>query len=228
MCGRAKTTRGRPRGGRTRSRCARCRASRRPAGLPASPAAGKPRASSARTSASPPWTGPAAGRLSASAPITRRRLPSSTRTPGPRRRHARSAPNLKALCAHDSGRAADNRPAKAIPSIGQPVLQPWHRHLPKRRAVALARERPRAAHPRIKLPATTRAAIASCAEDPNGHRNLLGSVEHMLHRVTKAVLYLGESFARLESGRVSEALAFLLVRGLMSPRRALPVPRRAR
>src|ERR1035438_907822 len=82
----------------------------------------------------------------ASAPITRRRFPSSTRTPVPCRRQARSAPNLKPCCAHDSGRRqTTDQPRTYLASVSL-SFSPGINTFRDRRAAGLARERPRTAH----------------------------------------------------------------------------------
>jgi hypothetical protein len=67
----------------------------------------------------------------ASTPITRRKLPSSTSTPGALAPPREVGEEPEGTLRPQFGQAADNRPAEAIPGIGQPVLQPWHRYLPR-------------------------------------------------------------------------------------------------
>jgi hypothetical protein len=65
-------------------------------------------------------------------PITRRRLPSSTCTPGPRRRQARSAANLNPRWAHDSGRRHTADQPRPYPASVSLSLSPGTGHLLKR------------------------------------------------------------------------------------------------
>ncbi len=65
-------------------------------------------------------------------PITRRRLPSSTCTPGPWRRQARSAANLNPRWAHDSGRRHTPDQPRPYPASVSLSLSPGTGHLLKR------------------------------------------------------------------------------------------------
>ena len=92
---------------------------------PASPAAGRPQASTARTSASPPWTAPAARR-----PAPQRRSPGAgcPQAPGPPAPAAPGQVSREPETPPGPGlrQAAHHRPAQTIPGIGQPVLHSGH------------------------------------------------------------------------------------------------------
>ena len=97
---------------------------------PASPAAGMPRASSARTSAAPAWTARAvaAWRPAPDHPAqVALEHPHPGAVPPPREVGEEPEGTLRPRF----GQAADNRPAEAVSGIGEPVLQPWHRCLPR-------------------------------------------------------------------------------------------------
>ncbi len=123
--------RGRPRGIRTRPGYAQCRAPppiNRSTGITGSRnASSQYRAyermaclDSARSSPPGAWL-----------PITRRRLPSSTCTPGPGRRQARSAANLNPRWAHDSGRRHTTDQPRPYPASVSRSFSPGTGHLLK-------------------------------------------------------------------------------------------------
>ncbi len=133
----------------------------------ASPAAGKPRASSAYERIASPGQGAqlAAWRFAPDHPA---QVALEHLHAGPCR-DARSAKNLKALCAHDSGRQQTTDQPRPYPASASLSFSPGIGTFRDRRAAAPARERPRTPH-----------ASARCREKGSRRRSSAARIAGLL------------------------------------------------